>query len=81
MTRNNFLLNQIRPHDCFNDSQSFKKRKIVKDRMHKEIKSILCSAVREETIDCFEETIGCFEEAISYFSEASTMFEYFLKKK
>ena len=49
--------------------------------MHKEIKSILCSAVREETIDCFEETIGCFEEAISYFSEASTMFEYFLKKK
>jgi len=31
--------------------------------MHKKIKSILCSAVREETISCFEETIGCFSEA------------------
>ena len=31
--------------------------------MHKEIKSILCSVVREETIDCFEETISCFSEA------------------
>jgi len=27
----------------------------VKDRMHKEIKSILCNAVREETIGCFSE--------------------------
>jgi len=31
--------------------------------MHKEIKSILCSAVREETIGSVEETIGCFSEA------------------
>jgi len=31
--------------------------------MHKEIKSILCSAVRKETIGCFEKTIGCFSEA------------------
>jgi len=37
--------------------------------MHKEIKSILCSAVREETIGCFEKTIGCF-------SEEATMFEF-----
>ena len=28
--------------------------------MHKEIKSILCSVVRGETIDCFEKTISCF---------------------
>ena len=36
--------------------------KFVKDRMHKEIKSILCSAVRGETIGCFEKTINCFSE-------------------
>jgi len=43
----------------------FFKKKSVKDRMHKEIKSILCSAVREETIGCFEKTIGCFSEAVT----------------
>jgi len=35
--------------------------------MHKEIKSFLCSAVREETIGCFEKTIGCFEKTIGCF--------------
>jgi len=46
--------------------------KSVKDRMHKEIKSILCSAIRGETIGCFEKTIGCFEKTIGCFSETTT---------
>jgi len=29
--------------------------------MHKEIKSILCSAIREETIGCFSEAATMFE--------------------
>jgi len=51
------------------------KKKSVTDRIHKEIKSILCSAVREETIGCFKKTIGCFEKTIGCFSAATTMFE------
>jgi len=34
--------------------------KYVKDRIYREIKSILHSVVREETIGCIEKTIGCF---------------------
>jgi len=66
MTRSNFLLNQIKPHDCFIYSNSLEK-KFVPERIHKEIKSIICNVVKEETIGCFEKTIGCFFAAATLF--------------
>ena len=56
--------------DCFIDSRSSFFSKSATVRMYSEIKSILHSAVRGETIGCFEETIGCFEETIGCFSTA-----------
>ena len=54
------LLTALLTHNPF-------KKKSVTDRIHKEIKSILCSVVREEIIGCFEKTIGCFFAAATMF--------------